>query len=168
MIKQIFLIVSLLVSSFAVQATEKWPFLQDYEPSTKELRCIAKNIYFEARNQSEAGRTAVGLVTINRMYDKRWPNTACGVVFQAKLWDNKVPVRNQCQFSWYCDGLSDTIRVMSDWDDAIYQAKNAVRLFNGGADFTEGSNHYHSINVDPWWAPSYEFVVRIDDHLFYK
>jgi len=160
MIKRIVLLASLLVSS-SVQAAEH------YKPSEQELRCIAKNIYFESRNQSVAGRAAVGLVTINRMHDKRWPNTACGVVYQAKKRYNVI-LRNQCQFSWYCDGLSDTIRVMSDWDDAIYQARNAVRLINGGADFTDGATHYHSTSVNPWWAPSYKFVVRIDDHKFYK
>tara|TARA_B110000908_G_scaffold85182_1_gene101796 strand:+ start:4453 stop:4935 length:483 start_codon:yes stop_codon:yes gene_type:complete len=160
MIKRIVLLVSLLASSYTT-ATDR------YDPSAEELQCIAKNIYFESRNQSVAGRAAVGLVTINRMNDRRWPNTACGVVYQAKMRYNKI-LRNQCQFSWYCDGLSDTIRVVDDWKDAVYQAKNAVRLMNGDADFTEGSTHYHSINVNPWWAPSYEFVVRIDDHKFYK
>ena len=76
-----------------------------------ERYCMAQNIYFEAANQSFAGKIAVGHVVINRVEDLQFPNDVCGVIYQAKTkvnWKgNVVPIRNQCQFSWYCDGLSD-------------------------------------------------------------
>jgi len=160
MIKRIILSTLLAVSSYSA-------FGASYELSNDDLRCLSTNIYFESRNQSIAGRIAVGLVTLNRVRDKRWPDTVCGVVHQAKMNGSHI-IRNKCQFSWYCDGLSDTIRVISDWEDSVLMARNAVRLFAADADFTEGSTHYHSTSVYPWWADSYQFVVRIDDHKFYK
>ena len=76
-----------------------------------EAVCLAKNIYFEAGNQPLAGKVAVAQVVFNRMEHASYPSDVCGVVYQAKLRENwkgnLVPVRNQCQFSWFCDGKSD-------------------------------------------------------------
>ena len=47
-----------------------------------EVKCLAKNIYFEARNQSIQGMYAVADVTLNRVKDSRWPSTVCEVVKQ--------------------------------------------------------------------------------------
>ena len=49
-----------------------------------EIKCMAMNIYHEARNESLAGKVAVILVTMNRVADKRFPNTICGVVHEGK------------------------------------------------------------------------------------
>ena len=38
-----------------------------------EVRCLATNIYWEARNQSIQGMYAVADVTLNRVKDDRWP-----------------------------------------------------------------------------------------------
>ena len=80
----------------------------------QEAVCLAKNMYYEARNQGLAGQLAVSLVVMNRVKDKRYPNTICEVVYQgpiSKWWLKEkskiVPIRNRCQFSWYCDGKSD-------------------------------------------------------------
>ena len=55
----------------------------------KELRCLALNIHFEARGESDQGKIAVAVVTLNRVKSKRFPSTICGVVKQKN------------QFSWY-------------------------------------------------------------------
>ena len=82
----------------------------------EEVRCLAENIYHEARNQGTAGWLAVAAVTMNRVIDNRFPNTICEVVFQAETkesWKTKskkdilaserifYPIRHRCQFSWY-------------------------------------------------------------------
>ena len=76
-----------------------------------EAVCLAKNIYFEAGNQPLAGKVAVAQVVLNRMEHSAYPKDICGVVYQAKWKENwkgtMLPVRNQCQFSWFCDGKSD-------------------------------------------------------------
>ena len=50
-----------------------------------EATCLAKNMYFEARNQGLAGQLAVSLVVMNRVKDERFPNTICGVIEQGNL-----------------------------------------------------------------------------------
>ena len=67
----------------------------------EELDCLARNIYFESRNQPLAGRLAVGQVTMNRVDSPRFPNTVCDVVMQG---GERL---HRCQFSWYCDGEVD-------------------------------------------------------------
>ena len=47
-----------------------------------EARCLAENIYHEARNQGTAGWLAVAAVTLNRVTDDRFPDSICDVVFQ--------------------------------------------------------------------------------------
>lgn len=58
-----------------------------------EVMCLAKNIYFEAANQTEDGKRAVGLVTLLRVLSGKYPKSACGVVYQGH--DTPSP-----QFSW--------------------------------------------------------------------
>ena len=50
----------------------------------EEARCLAENIYHEARNQGTAGWLAVAAVTLNRVTDDRFPDSICGVVFQSE------------------------------------------------------------------------------------
>ena len=53
-----------------------------YNDREIQTTCMADNIYFEARNQGTAGWSAVASVTLNRVKDKRFPNTVCEVVKQ--------------------------------------------------------------------------------------
>ena len=62
-------------------------------------------------------------VVINRVADKQFPDSICGVIYQAKLgtnWRGEIyPLRNKCQFSWYCDGKSDKPTDSKTWLEAI-------------------------------------------------
>lgn len=140
------------------------------EEETYDRYCMAQNIYFEAANQSFAGKLAVAHVVINRMEDLQFPNTVCGVIYQAKTYTNwkgnEVPVRNQCQFSWYCDGKSDEPVDSKTWIKSLYIADLA--LTGEYKDITEGSLWYHADYILPYWADQLEFVTQIDDHIFYK
>lgn len=143
--------------------------------SPAEWNCLAKNIYFEARNQSLAGQIAVSHVVMNRVRSDRYPNTICGVVQQGKTsrWWKKehnktVMVRHRCQFSWYCDGLSDEPKEKTTWKNALIVAKDAYTLWGLGTDMSAGSMWYHAQNVKPRWRHDFKFVARIDDHLFYR
>lgn len=49
--------------------------------SNKELDCMARNLYHEARGESERGMIMVAEVTINRTEHKGFPSTICGVVY---------------------------------------------------------------------------------------
>jgi len=44
-----------------------------------ELKCMAENIYFEGRAEPMMGKIAIGHVVMNRIEDKRFPDTICDV-----------------------------------------------------------------------------------------
>jgi spore germination cell wall hydrolase CwlJ-like protein len=140
------------------------------EEETYDRYCMAQNIYFESANQSFAGKLAVAHVVINRMEDLQFPNTVCDVVYQAKTFTNwkgnEVPIRNQCQFSWYCDGKSDEPVDSKTWIKSLYIADLA--LTGKYKDITEGALWYHADYILPYWADQLEYVTQIDDHIFYK
>jgi len=132
--------------------------------------CLAQNIYFESANQSFAGQLAVSHVVLNRVESNLFPDSICDVVYQSKLRENwlgnMVPARNQCQFSWYCDGKSDEPVDSVTWLNSI---KVAGMVLSGQyKDITEGSLWYHADTVSPYWANQLELVTIIDNHLFYK
>src|SRR3546814_472648 len=49
---------------------------------TREMRCLAGAIYFEARGETLDGQLAVGRVIVNRAASDRFPDSYCGVVLQ--------------------------------------------------------------------------------------
>ena len=130
---------------------------------------LAMNMYFEAGNQSDAGRLAVGHVVLNRQEMREYPDTICGVVHQAKWKENwrgnLVPVKHQCQFSYFCDGKPEDIEDSKTWNESYMLA---TLLVNGMYDFTHGASHYHNDQVHPYWADHLYKTVVIDNHIFYK
>lgn len=134
--------------------------------SETDFECLQKNIYFEARNQSFVGKLAVGLTVLNRVKSEKYPESACEVVYQAKLDSKGNPIKNRCQFSWYCDGKPDK---MLDSDAAAEAALAAWVVMRGDfIDITEGATHYHAEYVSPKWANKLERITKIDHHIFYK
>ena len=131
-----------------------------------EIKCLADNVYFEARSQGQAGWVAVTQVTLNRVQDKRFPNTICEVVKQGLTYESGHPIKNKCQFSWYCDGKSDKIKNFKIYDEIIELVNYIIdqNLF----DITDGATHYHADYVFPAWRKSKTKTVEIGDHIFYR
>ena len=50
-----------------------------------DIECMARNIYFEAGNQSKAGMIAVARVVVNRVQDTRFPNNVCDVIYEGPM-----------------------------------------------------------------------------------
>ena len=132
------------------------------------LTCLALNVYHESKNQSLIGQIAVAQVTMNRVRDERYPNNVCDVVKQGLTykWNPSIPIRNKCQFSWYCDGKSDKPRDEHAWDKAMLVAHGVY--YGNLDDFVEGATHYHAHYVLPSWASTKTYITRIDDHIFYR
>ena len=125
----------------------------------EDLQCLAKNVYFEGRNQPWVGQVAIAQVTLNRVKSLAFPSTICEVVRQKK--------RNICQFSWYCDGKSDQPKDIKDYDQAT---DVAIQVYSGTIpDVTEGALWYHATYIRrPFWAYSMKEMVKINEHIFYK
>lgn len=136
--------------------------------SASEQRCLALNIYHEARGESEEAQLAVAHVTLNRVASPRFPDSICGVVKQAQRDSAGNPIRHRCQFSWFCDGKSDAASETRAWERAQRLANTAIQWHNVGEDFSHGALFYHANYVRPYWADSFEHVVTLDKHLFYR
>ena len=140
----------------------------------KEVTCMAKNIFFEAAVESTAGKLAVAHVTLNRVSSKWFPNSVCEVVYEGPHYTNgtgqQYPVRDRCQFSWYCDGKGDDPREGSRlWEDSQELAKYVLLRQEELPDITDGALHYHASYIDaPKWAKRKKITTKIDTHIFYR
>ena len=136
------------------------------EPVTKDVRCMAEAVYYEARDQSTMGQLAVAIVIRNRMNDERWPSTACGVVKDGRYW-NGHPVKHQCQFSYWCDGKPERPAEKEAWQRAL----NIAHLAYYRSIEIEGlidATHYHAVWVSPSWSRKLRLAAQIGDHRFYS
>jgi N-acetylmuramoyl-L-alanine amidase len=121
------------------------------------LMCMAVAVFFEARGEPMQGKEAVANVIINRMLDKRYPNSVCGVVKEHKA------------FSYTHDGLSDDPTRHTGYQDKIawVEAQEVAKDALEGNLLGITSTHYHTTNVLPFWAKHYSLDTRIGNHLFY-
>ena len=138
-----------------------------------DKECLAKNIYFEAKNQPLIGQLAVAIVVMNRVEDHRFPNTVCEVVQQGPTlaWTENFPVKNKCQFSWYCDGKSDKPKHKGKWENSLSVASLVLAYKDNIRDIAfllDGATHYHADYVFPEWRKSKQKIVQIGNHIFYK
>lgn len=119
----------------------------------KQINCLARNIYYEARNQSEIGQIAVAHVTLNRRDHEWFPNRVCSVVYQPN------------QFSWTIQLKHARPKNEEAWELALEIAKEIY--LNSGDDPTDGATFYHTHSVNPRWNREMEVSAIIDDHIFY-
>lgn len=141
--------------------------------NAEEHQCLSMNIYYEARGSNLADKAGVADVVLNRVNDRRYPNTICEVVHQGEQkpsWKDPnvmVMVRDRCQFSWYCDGKADNPQDEDRWQEAQLIAYNMLThdKFRG---ITEGATHYHATYVNPSWARTLQQVGRLGAHIFYR
>lgn len=125
-----------------------------------ELRCLALNVYFEARSEPESGQRAVAHVVLNRVAHPKYPDSVCKVVQQGG-----EQVLHRCQFSWWCDGQSDRPVNQGAW---IKSLRIAWKVYFGVLeDTTGGALWYHATYVKPYWSDSLLKRDRIGQHIFY-
>tara|TARA_R110000823_G_scaffold75450_7_gene172633 strand:+ start:823 stop:1326 length:504 start_codon:yes stop_codon:yes gene_type:complete len=141
--------------------------------TNEQLSCLALNIFHEARGEPKLGQYAVAHVTKNRVDSKLYPASYCGVVTQGKYRTTQngkmIPVKNMCQFSWWCDGKGDEVLPSEypEWE-AAYAV--AINVFTGKhtKDPTKGALNYHADYVSPKWAKKFKKTASISRHIFYK
>ena len=126
---------------------------------TPEWACLALTIYFEARSEPIEAQREVANVVLERVEDRRWPDTICGVVLQGG------EQLHLCQFSWYCDGKPDTPANRYAWNVAISVAYESMQSKNS---VFSGATHYHAYYASPYWARELIYLGRVGDHLFYR
>ena len=125
----------------------------------ESLRCLAENIYFEARGESFEGQIATGQVVLNRLNDPRYPDTVCQVVHQKSS--------GVYQFSWVANKNKDITDVYA-WTEATFIAE---QMLQGNLVHTklleDKALFYHTEKVHPKWKKKY-IVSQVGNHVFYK
>ncbi len=119
------------------------------------LICMARNITFEAAGEATQGRIAVGQVTMNRVRDRHFPGTVCGVV------------EDPAQFSWYWDGKSDAPHDWAAFQDAMWVGFQVIT--GQTEDIVHGATQYyaHAITT-PYWVGDFTAVALIGGHTFMR
>lgn len=120
----------------------------------RDCYLLAKTIVYEARGEPLEGMASIGFVILNRVNNKRWPDSVEKVVKQPH------------QFSFWKDKHRQRKPSSEDWTKGYEVAYDVLnrRIENpvGVAD------HYHSVNISPKWTKNMEFVVQLGQHIFYK
>ena len=135
--------------------------LIDPDNLSREQRCLAEAVYFEARSEPVDGQAAVAQVVLNRVRSGLYPTSVCGVVYQNRH------RKFACQFSFACEGKSLRITEQESWQTAVRVARDVTYgqtyLSEVGA-----STHYHANYVRPFWAKRLKKMDVIGRHIFYK
>ncbi len=137
--------------------------LVKYKSVQKDIKCLALNIFHEARSESKAGQRAVASVTLNRVASRHYPNTICEVVYE-KGWD-RIRKRYVGQFSWTEFDRPPKLKSKAwflAWKiaEAAYKEKEKKKL--------KGAVFYHAKHIKPSWARKKKPVAKIGKHIFYR
>ena len=136
---------------------------------SKQLNCLAKNIFYEAGSEPLNGQAAVARVVMNRIAHGFGKNP-CAVVYQTaqvdKLVDDEVQKVKLCQFSWVCEGKADPNKNSTKYKQAEQVAYD-VLAYDAYKDVVPRTAlFFHNLNVDPLWP--YKQVAKIGNHIFYS
>ena len=155
---KVFIVLLCIVAgaSFGV-TTSKTPTkpFQKILVDSAQLTCLAKNIYYEAPNESYEGKLAVATVTMNRVKSKSFPKTVCGVVYERS--------KAGCQFSWTCGPRTQFNLASFNTAKSIAHEvlTNNVRLAS-----IKNALYFHNTSVSPKWDFARP-IKKIGNHIFY-
>lgn len=159
--KEVWLFVSilgLLITLFAFALTMVFAYQDEQrslarEAENRNLTCLARNVYFEARGEPAAGQYAVAEVTMNRKASRLFPRTVCGVVYEKSA------------FSWTDIGTLPEPGG-EEWEHAQKVAEAVY--YRRYTPVLNGALYYHATYISPEWAKEKRRVARIGGHIFYR
>ena len=122
---------------------------------SRDMRCLAQAVYFEARGEPLTGQLAVARVVINRAGSGLYPADYCSVVTQRAQFSfvkgGRIPPADETSPAWLRAKAIAQVAHQDLWeceaDDALY---------------------FHATYVRPGWARRKTQVARIDTHVFYR
>lgn len=125
----------------------------------KQLACVAKAVYHEARGEGIAGMAAVAKVVKNRV-EHGFADTPCDVVYQATI----TKTAKLCQFSWVCTKKADPAAQNPQYIQAQQVAHDV--LVNGAHDnvVPDSAVFFHNTQVA---MAGKRPVARVGNHVFY-
>jgi spore germination cell wall hydrolase CwlJ-like protein len=139
------------------------PFLaaaRSDDDAARAVDCLTAAVYYEARSEPIDGQRAVAQVVLNRVRDRAFPKSVCGVVYQGST------RHTGCQFSFTCDGSMAAARDERSWLRSRGVAEQAL----AGSVYAPigAATFYHTGAVYPWWAPSLARIGMVGSHIFYR
>ena len=111
-----------------------------------DFNCLVEAVYHEARSESLLGMLSVANVILTRKGN---------------------PIKDKCQFSYWCDGKPERFIEV----EGLIKSINVSEMVLKGIQVkqTVGATHYHANYVTPSWAsdPRFKALGSIGKHLFY-
>lgn len=142
-----------------VKIKNQSPYIQkttsiDY--TNRDVECLARNVYFEARSENTVGQYAIAQVTINRVSAKRWGKSVCNVVYAKK------------QFSWTVKNKLKTVKLKGKaWENAKLVAKASLEKGIRVKDLDKALFYHADYISTPYWVENKAFIKSIGQHKFY-
>lgn len=146
---------------FPTHKNETKPFvavvqIQHMDSTEHQVKCLADAIYYEAKDEPYEGRLGVATVVMNRVHNRDFPNSICGVVYQKST--------RGCQFSWVCTPHRITEpRLYEDAKKLAYLVLvNHLRLPE-----VKHALFFHNTSVNPSWDNNMTPVFKVGEQIFY-
>lgn len=124
--------------------------------SEREVRCVQRTIFGEARNQSYPAQVAVGASIVNRSLSGSYPNDLCSVVSQTS------------QFKGYASGifLPNDIEAAA-WDKARIAAESATYGYASLPAEYRSTMYFRRVDEKVGWMSKFKALGRLNDMVFY-
>jgi len=148
-----------------------WTNYSHSAPCTKQdnIMTLAFVGYMEARGEGETGMRATMEVVLVRLYEDKFPDSICAVVFQP----SNHPLDNPegCAFSFTCEEKDEAI-VAYDTEKFNLAVVVAKELLDGGMEYSITNFADHYIRCDHLqhvrWDDNMIRTVRIKNHCYFK
>lgn len=160
------------IVSVPMEQTKKFQIIQTAEASIpkkeikindRDLTCMTRNLFYEARGTSEAELTRVANVVLNRKKSNKYPSDICSIIYQPY------------QFSW----TLDTVKANTPISELYSHSPSEMKAFERAKqiaikalkdelpDLTQGAMWYHTHAVYPRWRFKKDVSVESSWHKFY-
>jgi len=137
---------------------------------SKQLTCLAKNIFFEASGEPIIGQAAVARVVLNRI-SYGFGSTPCSVIYQTstvKRETDEGETKNirLCQFHWVCENKGEPNKNSQQYLQATSIAYNVLAHDAYNDVVSKSMIYFHNTSVNP--LLQYNEVKKIGNHIFYS
>ena len=137
---------------------------------SKQLTCLAKNIFFEAGGEPIIGQAAVARVVLNRI-SYGFGSTPCSVIYQTstvKRETDEGETKNirLCQFHWVCQNKGEPNKNSQQYLQATSIAYNVLAHDAYNDVVSKSMIYFHNTSVNP--LLQYNEVKKIGNHIFYS
>jgi N-acetylmuramoyl-L-alanine amidase len=116
----------------------------------KQVDLLSLAVWHEARGEPREGKSLVAATVLERVRDRRWPDTVEGVLSQGS--------------QFFGLDLSESPHTWAPgWDECVDAAWEALRSASPAP-----ANHFHATYVTPDWHDPAKVVKRSGGHVFLR